>query len=197
MKGYTTMIKVVKESINLFNYTDTLDMIINPVNCKGVSKTEIAKQFESRFPRSHQNYVMMCKRKLTMPDATGVTRKMKALVPGDILHYVDMDMIKINEFQSNEETTSQDLQTFINSRVQNIIFLPVKNHWKNPAKLEFVEKGINGIKKLLSNEDMQNTIKTIGVPKLSSNFNQNQVISLFEDTLVDLEYSFIFFDSVE
>ena len=80
-----------------------LDMLVNLVNCKGVTKNSLAAQFSKRFPRSQENYVAMTEKELMVPDATGKKRKQKAFQPGDVLHYVDMDVTKVQKFQSRSE----------------------------------------------------------------------------------------------
>lgn len=184
---------------SIFDRNLNLDMILNPVNCKGVSGTGLAKEFKSRFPRSQEDYERVCKREIVVPDATGRKRKVKAFQPGDILHYVDMDVTDIQGFQS-EETTSEDLQDFINSNVQHVVFFPTKNHWKRPSKLEYVEKGLNSLRKLLDNEEVKDKVKRIGIPALGAGLgglNPLEVSALIRDKLEDLDYTFVLFSPLE
>jgi len=182
---------------NIFE-EDSLDVLINPVNCKGVPKTEISKDFAFRFPRSQKNYVEMCKKEIFIDDATGKKRKVKAFQPGDVLHYTDMDVTKIKSFQDeSEELTNEDLQNFITNSVQDVIYFPVKNHWKRKSKIDYVKTGVSGLKRIIDSEEMQDKINFIGIPKLSSELNNAEVVDIFKENFAHLNYTFIFFFSLE
>ena len=171
-----------------------LDMLVNLVNCKGVTKNSLAAQFSKRFPRSQENYVAMTERELMVPDATGKKRKQKAFQPGDVLHYVDMDVTKVQKFQAEtEDMESEDLQNFINEGVQNIIYMPIRNHWKRPAKLDYFKRGLKSLRQVLDNEEMPDKVKNVGLPFPSNELDEDELWKLTENILGDLDYKFTIF----
>jgi len=171
-----------------------LDMLVNLVNCKGVTKNSLSAQFSKRFPRSQENYVAMTEREIMVPDATGKKRKQKAFQPGDVLHYVDMDVTKVQKFQSEtEDMESEDLQNFINEGVQNVVYMPIRNHWKRPAKLDYFKRGLKSLRQVLDNEEMPDKVKTIGLPLPSNELDEDELWKLTENILGDLDYKFTIF----
>jgi hypothetical protein len=192
MKGCMIMAEFVTSHKSMFDAE--LDMLVNLVNCKGVTKSSLAAQFSKRFPRSQENYVAMTQREITIPDATGRERKQKAFQPGDVLHYVDMDVTKVQKFQSeNEDMESEDLQNFINAGVQNVIYMPIRNHWKRPAKLDYFKRGLKSLRKVLDNEEMPDKVKTVGIPFPSNELDEDELWILTKDILGDLDYKFTIF----
>lgn len=184
---------------NIFDPELELDMILNPVNCKGVSGAGLAKEFSKRFPRSQADYENVCQKEMILPDATGRKRKTKVFQPGDVLHYIDMNVMRIRNFQ-NDETTNEELQDFINDNVQHVIFFPTKNHWKRPSRVEYIEKGLDNLRKVLVHEDMQDKVKRIGIPALGAGLGglpPNEVSALIREKLGDLDYTFVLFSPLE
>jgi len=184
---------------NIFDPDLKLDMILNPVNCKGVSGAGLAKAFALRFPRAQQDYERTAKKEMMLPDATGRKRKTKVLQPGDILHYVDMNVFAIQNFQK-DEPSDEELQDFINENVQHVVFFPTKNHWKRPSRIEYVETGLNSLRQLLDHEEIRDKVKRVGIPALGAGLGKldpAEVSNLIRDKLGDLDYTFVLFSPLE
>jgi len=190
MKGFI-MANLTISKENMFDFD--LDVLINPVNCKGSVEKKVSQQFSVRFPRSQKNYQNTCKREIFLPDATGRKRKVKALQPGDILHYIDLDSSKMKEFQSDEDMTSEKLQELISGNVQNIIYFATKNKPKKPVKEKDISIGLKNLKKLLEKDEMKDTIKSIGFPFLGTTkeFLESEIQDIFKDLDYDI---YLFFD---
>lgn len=148
-----------------------VDMIINPVNCKGVSGAGLALSFKRRFPVSQRRYENVCKQELFSNDATGTRRKTAAFRPGDILHFIDIDLqnpglvemasrIENGELDSLEK---EELEKLISLR-KHLVYFPTKNHWKRPSKYEYIEKGMWALRDLLQKPDID--VKSLAIPAL-------------------------------
>lgn len=191
---------------NIFDPELELDMILNPVNCKGVSGAGLAKAFAERFPRSQADYENVSKKEMMLPDATGRKRKTKIFQPGDILHYIDMNIKRMQTFQSSlsedltEEDKNEQLQEFINENIQHVVFFPTKNHWKRPSKMEYVEAGLSSLRQLLENDEVKDKVKRIGIPALGAGLGKldpKEVSVLIREKLGDLDYTFVLFSPLE
>jgi O-acetyl-ADP-ribose deacetylase (regulator of RNase III) len=66
-----------------------------------------------------------------------------------------------------------------------IINFPTKQHWKDPSKLEWIEQGLEDLKRVI----IQNEIKSVAIPKLgcgSGGLDWNEVKPLIEKALGSL-----------
>lgn len=143
-----------------------VDMILNPVNCKGVSGAGLAKSFKEKFPASQKKYEAVCKQSIFVNDPTGVRRKVSAFRPGDILHFLDINIDRVNEVSPDGHISSLEtaaLESLLLNR-QHVVFFPTKNHWKNPSKYDYIESGMKSLRDLLQKEDI--SVKSIAIPAL-------------------------------
>jgi O-acetyl-ADP-ribose deacetylase (regulator of RNase III) len=138
------------------------DMLVNPVNCKGVSGKGLALEFKHKFPICQAKYEEICRREIFINDPTGVRRKVAAFRPGDVLHFIDINKDRITKEISQMEP--QEIEDLLNRR-QHIVFLPTKNHWKNPSTYEYVRGGLKSLGNLLKKEGLE-SVKTIAIPAL-------------------------------
>ena len=127
---------------NLFD--EELDVLLNPVNCKGVSGAGLAKEFAKRFPLAQNEYERVSKLYAHVPDLTGRVRKTKVFRPGDLLQQTDEDTL--------------------NNEIKTVVFFPTKNHYKNPSKMEYINSGTKTLVKLLSKDAFKGN--RVGIPAL-------------------------------
>lgn len=153
-------INVIESSESIFGVD--ADMLINPVNCKGVSGKGLALAFKEKFPSCQAKYEILCKKSIQITDPTGTKRMIQAFKPGDILHFIEINKDKISGDISN--MTPQEIDQLLSKR-QHIVFLPTKNHWKNPSKYEYVRKGLSSLRRLLEKEGVQ-SVESIAIPAL-------------------------------
>ena len=45
---------------NIFNFKDSVDALVNPVNCVGTMGKGLAKQFKDIYPNNNYEYVKIC-----------------------------------------------------------------------------------------------------------------------------------------
>lgn len=58
-----------------------------------------------------------------------------------------------------------------------IINLPTKEHWRNPSKLEYIQKGMNDLVRILRTESILNHI--IAIPALGSGLRRTKMVRCF------------------
>lgn len=138
------------------------DMIVNPVNCKGISGKGLALEFKHKFPVCQAKYEEICRREIFINDPTGTRRKVPAFRPGDILHFIEISRDRIPKNIS--EMSPEEIDGLLNKR-QHIVYLPTKNHWKNPSKYEYVRSGLKSLRQLLDKEGLEG-VQTIAIPAL-------------------------------
>lgn len=168
------------------------DMLVNPVNCKGVSGKGLALAFKRKFPICQAKYEEVCRRDMFTTDPTGRRRKVAAFRPGDVLHFIDINVDKISGDIGS--MAPEAIDELINQR-QHIVFLPTKNHWKNPSKYEYVESGLKSLATLLTKEGLEN-VHTISIPALGcglGSLDWGRVRELIHQNLGHLEKTFILF----
>lgn len=187
---------------DIFDPDLKLDMILNPVNCKGVSGKGLAKEFAQRFPASQQNYKSVCQRTVYSPDATGRRRKVSLFQPGDVLHYIDTDLRRVDIFDTDRPI--EEVQEDLKANTQHVIYIPTKNHWKRPSRLEYVQSGLKGLAKILrEDESVREEVSRIGIPALGcglGGLNPEDVMEVVYNTFlevdegIDADYTFVVFD---
>lgn len=72
-----------------------------------------------------------------------------------------------------------------------IINFPTKEHWKNPSKLEWIEKGLLDLKDFI----LKCNVKSIAIPALgcgNGGLDWNEILPRITDTFKDLEEVLIF-----
>lgn len=148
-----------------------VDMIINPVNCKGVSGAGLALAFKRRFPVSQKKYETVCRQEIFVEDATGTRRKTAAFRPGDILHFLDIDLQNPELSGMAEKLSSGELNNLEKEELEqlltmrkHVVYFPTKNHWKRPSKYEYIEKGMNSLRDLLQKPDVN--VSSVAIPAL-------------------------------
>lgn len=168
------------------------DMLVNPVNCKGVSGKGLALGFKKRFPVCQTKYEEVCRQTMYHTDPTGRRKKIAAFRPGDVLHFIDINVTKIGG--AIDRMSPEEIDTLLNQR-QHIVFLPTKNHWKNPSKYEYVESGLKSLANLLTKEGLEN-VHTISIPALGCGLGSLQwdnVEGIIRKKLGHLDKTFILF----
>lgn len=73
-----------------------------------------------------------------------------------------------------------------NDNPRYIISFPTKNHWRNPSKIEWIEKGLDILRELI----IENNLKSISIPTLgcgNGGLDWNVVKPLIIDKLFNLE----------
>jgi len=190
------MVTFEESAGNLFDSDLELDMIFNPVNCKGVAGRGLAKEFKERYPNSFQTYRQQCQSAMMAPDATGKVHKMSKFVPGDILHFVD---VTADEFaEANEAEDADEMMQKMEEFRKHLVYFPTKNHWKRPSKLEYITKGMHSIRMLLEREEIRESVSRIGIPALGCGLGgldwtdvEQEIRSALED--LEADYTVILF----
>lgn len=204
-KGNMSTFEFSKDSI--FNPELNLQMIINPVNIKGVSGAGLAKEFAKRFPGCQGEYEQICKAKVTTPSIRG-NKKVRAFTTGELLHFIDVDFNRVVEleksYEFNPDTMSpEEIQSNIDSfrskvaeLKQHIIYFPTKAHWKNPSKIEYISKGLDSLVRLLNTDEIKQSVKRVGIPALGcglGGLSVDDVQYLITEKLSPLDYTFVMF----
>lgn len=164
MDDSSNVVTFLQSEENIFEMD--VDMIINPVNCKGVSGAGLAKAFKEKFPVSQKRYESVCKQTMMVTDPTGIKRKVAAFRPGDILHFIDINIDRVRAATNNGNISSlekEDLENLLLKR-QHVVFFPTKNHWKNPSKYEYIESGMRSLANLLKKDDV--SVSSVAIPAL-------------------------------
>lgn len=168
------------------------DMLLNPVNCKGVSGAGLALAFKKKFPVCQTKYEEICKREMFITDPVGRRRKVAAFRPGDVLHFIDINKDKITA--DIGEMSPEEVEALLNER-QHIVFFPTKNHWKNPSTYDYVDSGLKALANLLVKDGLEG-VNTISIPALGcglGGLSWVQVRLMIERRLGHLEKTFILF----
>jgi O-acetyl-ADP-ribose deacetylase (regulator of RNase III) len=160
------------------------DMLLNPVNCKGVSGAGLALAFKRKFPAPQREYEATCRKDMWITDPLGVKRKVAAFRPGDLIHLqgVNVDLV-------SESTTLEDLLHL----KQHIVYFPTKNHYKDPSKYEYVETGLNSLVTLLTRVD---GVEKVSIPALGcglGGLDWKIVEGMIVERLRDVDKTFLLF----
>lgn len=91
------------------------NILVNPVNCKGVSGAGVAKEFAKRFPYATRKY------------------KQDTWMPGFIRFYADVP----------EPYDTGSIYDYFISEHQAICYFATKYHWRNPSHLDFINEGLH------------------------------------------------------
>ena len=92
------------------------DTIVNTVNCVGVMGKGIALECKRRYSALFKEYQQACK---------------KVLTHGGDLYFWHNSMIKATLFGVPVHTDTR-----------NILNFATKEHWKNPSRIEWIERGL-------------------------------------------------------
>jgi O-acetyl-ADP-ribose deacetylase (regulator of RNase III) len=125
----------VEKVEDIFKSID-IEAIVNPVNTVGVMGKGVALQCKQLYLDNFIEYKKKCDDKLLLIGSVHVYKLRKADLS---------DEMKL-------------------SKLKYIINFPTKKNWRNPSKLEFIDAGLNVLKKII----IYYKIKTIGIPKLGS-----------------------------
>jgi O-acetyl-ADP-ribose deacetylase (regulator of RNase III) len=127
-------------------FTSPTQVIVNPVNCRGVMGAGLALAFKQRYPEMFAAYVQEC--------------------------------------QSDRLCIGQP--TLYRASQPWILNFPTKDHWRNPAKLEYIEQGLQ----FFATNYRQMGITSIAFPKLGAGLGKlswDEVRLLMESYLEPLE----------
>lgn len=116
------MIEIIRG--NLFD--SKAELLVNTVNCLGISGKGIALEFKKRFPDNYLAYRNWCKE--------------ENLHPGEIFVYICRDI----------------------GGPKCIVNFATKDHWRNPSRIEWVERGLGRLKNMLQGCGF----KSIAIPPL-------------------------------
>lgn len=81
-------------------------------------------------------------------------------------------------------------------KIKTIVNFPTKDRWRNPSKIEYIEKGLHTLAKRLSSTDFHKTydemtkISSIAIPALGcglGGLDWNEVKALIEENLSDID----------
>ena len=108
------------------------DLIVNPVNCRGVSGAGLALQFKKKYPTSYEDYKYHC--------------RTAGMSPGDVY------------------STLEDFDDFY------ILNVATKDHWRNPSRIEWIERGVENIAKEVVSLNYLAGYYTLAVPKLGCGY---------------------------
>lgn len=87
-------------------------VLVNPVNCRGVMGTGLAQQFKMRYPDYTRQYESLCKQEVIQPGSA-------------YFHPV----------------TAAD-NTHVHTDIRFIVSFATKNDWRAPSRLEWIEDGM-------------------------------------------------------
>lgn len=108
------------------------DVLVNPVNCVGVMGAGLALQFKKKYPDMFKEYYRMCKNKLLNPC---------------VIHWYDLRQDKM----------------YCEFTPPNYIFnFPTKKHWKEPSRIEYIERGLDNLNELMWSFECE----SVAIPKL-------------------------------
>lgn len=133
-------------------FTAKTQVIVNPVNCRGVMGAGLALAFKQHYPEMFAAYVQDC--------------------------------------QSGQLRIGQ--LTLYRASQPWILNFPTKDHWRNPAKLEYIEQGLQ----FFAANYRQLGITSIAFPKLGAGLGKlswDNVRPLMENYLESLECEVIIY----
>jgi len=119
-------------------FTSNCECLVNTVNCVGVMGKGIALQFKEKYPHMFTVYQTACK-------------------TGQLSEGGDLWLFALSQY-----LPFGDLMF---SNYPKILCFATKEHWKNPSKIEWIERGL---KRLVDNFDKYK-FKSIAFPKLGCN----------------------------
>lgn len=105
-------------------FASNAQVIVNPVNCRGVMGAGLALAFKQRYPEMFEVYVQEC---------------------------------RSGQLRIGQPTLYRVSQPWI-------LNFPTKDHWRNPAKLEYIEQGLQ----FFAANYRQMGITSIAFPKLGA-----------------------------
>lgn len=150
-------------------FSMNLDVLVNTVNCKGVMGKGIAKQFKWRFPSYYIYYRSICRTDLAKPG----------------------NVILSSSFDQS--------MTYAFTGPKYIISFFTKDDWRNPSKLEWIEKGLNALVDFLLTEPILQD-KSIGIPALgcgNGGLDWSIVKNLIVEKLKGLDNRIVVFDPIK
>lgn len=159
------MIKYIKGDLFNSNY----QTLVCTVNCEGVMGKGIALKFKNRFPRMYSAYRGVC--------LYGDQLKQG----GDLwlFSYPEIDQLTL-------WTPTENGDQLIQSRHSQVLCFATKEKWRNPSKLEWIERGLQKMKDIIS----KGNIRSIAFPKLgcsNGGLNWLDVKPLMEEYLNKLD----------
>jgi O-acetyl-ADP-ribose deacetylase (regulator of RNase III) len=138
-------------------FASTAESIVNPTNARGVMGAGLAKEFARRYPELKQKYRKWCE-------------------------------------DYNEETASWPIGMaypyFVGGpgkTLQMIYCIPTKDDWRDPSKLEYVEKGLESLRSLAEFHEITSIAMPAlgcGLGKLSFKDVQQKIEQTFADSLL-------------
>lgn len=115
--------------------------IVNTVNTVGVMGKGIALLFKKAYPENFKNYRKECLKK-------------------------NVKVGRMLEFKvGNDDTSDLFNQTMDSNKSEHpmwIINFPTKQHWRSPSNLQWIEQGLNDLKRVID----EHNIQSIALPQL-------------------------------
>lgn len=118
------------------------EALVNTVNCVGVMGKGLALEFKRRFPNMFRTYALACK--------CGEVRVGRMCV---------VDVHGESADRPHSPGLQDDWTPLFTNRVVNF---PTKENWRNPSKLEYIESGLDDLRRCIVNMKF----KSIAVPAL-------------------------------
>lgn len=144
--------------------------LVCTVNCEGVMGKGIALEFKKKFPKMFAAYRETCYH---------TQDKLK--------HGGDLWLYRYPEIeQLNLLTPTEDGEQFIRGRQSSILCFATKEYWRNPSKLEWIERGLQYVDLFVTTY----SIRSIAFPKLgcsNGGLNWMDVKPLMEKYLSKLD----------
>lgn len=141
--------------------------LVNTVNCKGVMGKGLALEFKKRFPEMFTKYKDTC-----------LYSKTQLKHGGDLWLFT---------YEALAQLTLWDTDGHLNKgRQSRILCFATKEKWRNPSKLEWIERGLQNVKYFVSTYG----IRDIAFPKLgcsNGGLDWNEVRPLMEKYLGELD----------
>lgn len=153
---------------NLFD--SNCQTLVCTVNCEGVMGKGVALKFKQFFPAMFSAYRATCLYSNTQ-----------------LKHGGDLWLFRYNDLeQLTLWTPTEDGDKLIKGRQSRVLCFATKEKWRNPSKLEWIERGLQNVKYFVSTY----SIRDIAFPKLGCNnggLDWNEVRPLMEKYLDELD----------
>lgn len=114
--------------------------IVNTVNTVGTMGKGLALQFKKRYPQMDRFYVEACRN--------------KEVITGQMWMWKER---RLDSMLFDDGTEGLEPEWIIN--------FPTKQHWMNPSRIEWIDKGLDDLKLRVT----LNGIRSVGIPALGCN----------------------------
>ena len=127
---------------NIFSLT--VDGIVNPVNCIGVSGAGLARKFKDVFSDNQRQYEQFCREGKMRLGQVFVTEVPKGPRPG------------------RHDSRPNSAAVIRQHKVKYVINFPTKNHWRDDSTLEIIVAGLPSLRDAIERLDL----RSVAIPAL-------------------------------